>query len=120
MKIRGLAAVYYSVKDVARSIAFWKELIDVADTTFENEHGVEWILRDGTAFGVGKYSSGEWKPSGCILFDVENAEATSELVARFGGKLIDGVREFPGCRAQWCEDPDGNAFVIHQAKPKTA
>lgn len=120
MKIRGLAAVFYSVNDVARSIAFWKELIDIADTTFENEHGVEWILRDGNAFGVGKYSSGEWKLSGCILFDVENADETASAVEKLGGKRIDGVREFPNCRAQWCEDPDGNAFVIHQMKPKTA
>lgn len=120
MKARGLAAVFYSVNDVPRSIAFWKEILDIAETTFENEHGVEWILRDGNAFGVGKYSSGEWKPSGCILFDVANADETATLVERHGGKLVDGVREFPNCRAQWCEDPDGNAFVVHELKPKTA
>jgi predicted enzyme related to lactoylglutathione lyase len=118
MKVRGLAAVFYSVKDVPRAIEFYKGFIDVADTTFENEHGVEWILRDGNAFGVGKYSSGEWAPSGCVLFDVENADATAKRVEELGGKLTDAVREFPGCRAQWCEDPDGNVFVIHQTKPK--
>ena len=120
MKVRGLAAVFYSVKDVPRSIAFWKEILDIAGTTFENEHGVEWILRDGNAFGVGKYSSGAWAPSGCILFDVEDADVTSQLVQSLGGKLTDGVREFPNCRAQWCEDPDGNVFVIHQMKSKAA
>jgi hypothetical protein len=46
MKVRGLAAVF-SVTDVPRPIAFWKEILDIADVTFENERGRKRIRRDG-------------------------------------------------------------------------
>lgn len=113
-KATGIDAIYFSVKDVARSIAFYRELLDIATTSWEADHGAEWVLRDGAAFGVGKYSSGEYVPSGCVLFAVPDAAAAAPHVAEMGGKLVDGLREFPHCLAQWCEDPDGNAFVLHQ------
>jgi predicted enzyme related to lactoylglutathione lyase len=110
----GIDAVFFSVRDVPRAIAFYRELLDIKETSWEMDHGAEWILGDGTAFGVGTYSSGEYVPSGCVLFAVPDVEALAPRVAELGGKLIDGVRDFPKCRAQWCEDPDGNSFVLHQ------
>jgi predicted enzyme related to lactoylglutathione lyase len=113
-KANAVHAVYYSVKDVPRSIKFYRELLDIADTSWEGEHGAEFILRDGTAFGVGKYSSGDWEPSGCVMFGVDDVEAAAKRVPQIGGTLVEELRTFPNCRAQWCEDPDGNSFVLHQ------
>jgi predicted enzyme related to lactoylglutathione lyase len=113
-KATGVDAVFFSVKDVPRALAFYKELLDVRETSFEGDHGAEWILGDGSAFGVGVYSSGEWAPSGCVLFAVPDVEAAAARIPELGGKLVEGVRTFPACRAQWCEDPDGNSFVLHQ------
>ncbi len=113
-KATGVDAIFFSVKDVPRAIAFYRELLSIAETSWEAEYGAEWILGDGTAFGVGAYSSGEYKPSGCVLFAVPDVETLAKRVPQIGGTLIEGVRDFPNCRAQWCEDPDGNSFVLHQ------
>lgn len=113
-KASGVDAIYYSVRDVAKAIAFYKGLLNIESETVLGEHGAEWVLADGTAFGIGAYSSGEHKPSGCVLFRVDDVEAIASRVAELGGRLIDGVRDFPACRAQWCEDVDGNSFVLHQ------
>jgi predicted enzyme related to lactoylglutathione lyase len=113
-KATGIDAIFFSVRDVPRAIAFYREILAVKETSWEMEYGAEWILGDGTAFGVGKYSSGEYEPSGCVLFAVPDVEKAAPRVAELGGTLIEGVRDFPNCRAQWCKDPDGNAFVLHQ------
>jgi predicted enzyme related to lactoylglutathione lyase len=114
IKAIGVDAIFFSVTDLPKSLAFYRELLDIRDTSFEGEHGAEWILPDGTAFGIGRYSSGEYKPSGCVLFTVDDVEAIAPRVAELGGKLIDGIRTFAHCKAQWCEDFDGNSFVLHQ------
>jgi len=115
-KATGIDAVFFSVKDVARGVQFYRELLEITDTTFESEHGAEFILADGTAFGVGAYSSGEWRPSGCVLFAVPDVGAAAALVQHLGGTLEGEQRAFPTCDAQWCQDPDGNSFVLHRRK----
>jgi hypothetical protein len=72
--------------------------------TFESEHGAEFVLADGNAFGVGAYSNGEWRPSGCVLFAVPDVAAAAARVTALGGKLEGEIRNFPACQAQWCEE----------------
>jgi len=110
----GVDAIFFSVRDVPRGVAFYREILDVRDVTFENEHGAEFILPDGTAFGVGAYAGGEWKASGCVLFSVPDVAAAAARVAQLGGTLDGEARTFSACEAQWCEDPDGNSFVLHR------
>lgn len=116
MKARGIDAIYFSVTDVPRAAAFYRHVLEVAEVTMESDHACEFVLPDGSAFGFGKYSDDKWIPSGCILFAVADVAAAAAGVPEAGGKLIDGVREFPTCHAQWCEDPDGNSFVLHARK----
>ena len=111
-KATGIDAVYYSVTDVPRAAAFYKGILDVTETTWESEHGAEFVLADGAAFGVGKL--GEHRASGCVLFAVSDLASARPQVEKFGGKLDGDVREFPVCVQQWCFDPDGNSFVLHQ------
>jgi predicted enzyme related to lactoylglutathione lyase len=112
MKATGIDAVYFSVTDAKRAAQFYREILEVSETTWENDHGAEFVLPDGSAFGFGVL--GEWKPSGCILFSVPDVEAAAARIGGLGGKLLDDIKAFPKCRAQWCEDPDGNSFVLHQ------
>ncbi|HTU69448.1 MAG TPA: VOC family protein [Candidatus Baltobacteraceae bacterium] len=111
-KATGIDAVYYSVRDVARASAFYKTLLDVSETVWESEHGAEYVLADGTAFGIGKLA--EHRASGCVLFAVPDLEALRGRVAQLGGTLDGEVRTLPVCVQQWCFDPDGNSFVLHQ------
>ena len=112
----GIDAIYYSVSDVPRAAAFYKGLLDVKDTTWESEHGAEWILQDGSAFGVGKLPGAPHVPSGTVLFAVADVTALTPRVTELGGKLNGELRDLEPCRQQWCLDPDGNAFVLHQKK----
>src|SRR5579871_1424630 len=98
-KATGIDAVFFSVRDVARGIAFYRELLDVKETTFESDHGAEFVLADGNAFGVGKYTDGEWVSSGCVLFAVPDVKAAAKRVVELGGKLDGEHRTFPACEA---------------------
>jgi predicted enzyme related to lactoylglutathione lyase len=51
-----------------------------------------------------------------VLFAVPDAAALTSRVTELGGKLTGDLREMPPCFQQWCLDPDGNAFVLHQRK----
>ena len=115
-KATGIDAIYFSVTDVPRAAAFYKGLLDVNETIWENEHGAEWILRDGSAFGVGKIPGAPHVPSGTVLFAVTNVAELTPRVTELGGKLNGDLRDLEPCRQQWCLDPDGNAFVLHQKK----
>ena len=115
-KVKGIDAIYFSVTDVSRAAAFYKGLLDVKETSWESEHGAEWILDDGSAFGVGKLPGAPHVPSGTVLFAVPNVEALVSRVTELGGKLTGDVRDLEPCRQQWCLDPDGNVFVLHQKK----
>jgi predicted enzyme related to lactoylglutathione lyase len=114
-KVRGLAAIYYAVKDVPRATAFWTSLLNIAETSFEFDGATEWILQDGSAFVIGTFG-GEWVQSRGAQFEVANVQATSELVKELGGQLVGDLSDFGGCDMQWCEDPEGNAFILHHRK----
>ncbi|MGC2130719.1 MAG: VOC family protein [Candidatus Aquilonibacter sp.] len=115
-KATGIDAIYYSVDDVPRAATFYKGLLDVKETTWENEHGAEWILSDGSAFGIGRIPGTPHVPSGTVLFAVPDAAALTSRVTELGGELTGDLRDLPPCLQQWCLDPDGNVFVLHQRK----
>ncbi|MGD0474701.1 MAG: VOC family protein [Candidatus Velthaea sp.] len=114
-KVSGVAAIHYAVKDMPRATAFWKSLLDIAETSFEFDGATEWVLRDGSAFVIGTFG-GEWAQSRGAQFEVADVEATSELVKQLGGSIIGDLRDFGGCTMQWCEDPEGNSFTLHHRK----
>jgi predicted enzyme related to lactoylglutathione lyase len=114
-KVSGVAALYYAVKDMPRATAFWRSLLDIAETSFEFDGATEWILRDGSAFVIGTFG-GEWAQSRGAQFEVADVTATSELVKQLGGRLVEDQGDFGGCVMQWCEDPEGNVFVLHHRK----
>jgi predicted enzyme related to lactoylglutathione lyase len=114
-KISGVAAIHYAVKDMPRAIAFWKSVLDIAETSFEFDGATEWILRDGSAFVIGTFG-GEWAQSRGAQFEVADVATTCELVKQLGGSSVGELRDFGGCFMQWCEDPEGNSFVLHHRK----
>ncbi len=111
-KVSGVAAIYYAVKDMPRAAAFWRSLLEIAETSFEFDGATEWILRDGSAFVIGTFG-GEWAQSRGAQFEVADVEATAELVQQLGGRLAGDLSDFGGCTMRWCEDPEGNVFILH-------
>jgi predicted enzyme related to lactoylglutathione lyase len=115
MKINGIDAIYYSVKDITRAKGFWTRVIG-ADPTVAHGDFCEWTLTNGESFGLVK---GEhFKPGSGVLFNVTTiTEAVAELKAQ-GVKFDDDgeIEESPVCYMAFATDSEGNAFILHQRK----
>jgi predicted enzyme related to lactoylglutathione lyase len=119
---RGLDAVYYMVKDLARARKFYEDGLGFK-ATFVNDsgewQGVEYELPTGQTFGLGKSNSTPWRECGGAMIAVDNVEEHTNRVTEFGGKIHMGPTESPVCVISWCEDTEGNTFALHHRKDGT-
>jgi predicted enzyme related to lactoylglutathione lyase len=113
--INGIDAHYYLAKDLARAIAFYRDTLGL-EVAFEFGSGVEFALRDGTAFGLGTMPNGAWIQCGGVMFAVSDLEAALERVRAGGGTTLSGMMETPVCWTSWCNDTEGNSFALHRRK----
>jgi predicted enzyme related to lactoylglutathione lyase len=117
---RGIDAVYYMVKDVARARKFYEEGLGF-EPSFVTEAGGEWEgveyeLPTGQTFGLGKSASTPWRESGGAMISVNDVEAATQRVREAGGKVHTGPYDGPVCLMSWCEDTEGNTFCLHHRK----
>jgi predicted enzyme related to lactoylglutathione lyase len=112
--IKGMDMAGFLVKDPAKAIAFYRDVLGIAPTDIDEEgRGAEFTLADGTTFGVWRPEDGE--SGGFIMFAVDDVNsATQELRSR-GVELPDPM-ETPVCHMTFGQDPEGNGFIIHQRK----
>ncbi|MGB8265306.1 MAG: VOC family protein [Candidatus Velthaea sp.] len=114
--ITGQDLTYCVVRDVARSTAFYRDILGLKPT-LEDPSGTEFELADGTTFGVWNPGAGEEvKPHAGVMFAVPDAKAAVAAIRERGGTVSD-VDETPVCFMAFGDDPDGIGFVIHQRKP---
>ena len=113
--ITGIDAHYYLAKDLARAVAFYRDalLLTVA-TDFGSS--VEFVLPDGSAFGIATMPNGEWHESGGVMFAVPDPKQAGERVSAAGGGVYTDVNESPACSIVWCGDTEGNSFALHRRK----
>lgn len=116
---RGIDAVYYLVKDVARARRFYEEFLGF-EPTFVAEDGewagCEYELPTGQTFGIGKSDQAPWRECGGAMISVEDVSEATKHVAEGGGKVVMGPIESPVCFMSWCEDTEGNTFSLHHRK----
>ncbi len=112
--IKGMDMAGYLVKDPAKAIAFYRDVLGLTPTDIDEEgRGAEFTLADGTTFGVWRPEDGE--AGGFVMFAVDDiASATATLRSR-GVELPDPI-ESPVCHMTFAQDPEGNGFIIHQRK----
>lgn len=116
---RGIDAVYYMVKDVARARKFYEETVG-----FEPSHvaesgdweGAEYEMPTGQTFGIGKNGNTPWQQSGGMMLSVEDVANAAQRVAEGGGTVVMGPIETPVCFMAWCVDTEGNSFSLHHRK----
>src|ERR1700722_3670556 len=113
--MNGFDFVMYQAKDMAKTRAFYESLFNLTPAQFDSEYFVEYDLEDGNTFALGHHPSAPHVAMGGIMFSVPDAEAASKRVTELGGKV---EAQFGGdiCTTQWCTDPDGNYFGLHQRK----
>src|SRR6516162_1977116 len=96
--------VQYLAKDLARALAFYRDVIGLsAAKETKLEHGSEFELSDGNAFGIFKLPEGMWYPCGGAVFAVPDIDRAEKRLREAGVRFYSGVMESPVCRIAWCE-----------------
>lgn len=117
-KVTGMDLSGYMVKDAARAIAFYRDVLGFEPVTvYPDNRGAEYELADGTTFGL--WGGGgvvmPFQPSNGILFAVDDLEAAvSALKER--GIPIRMQHETPVCFMAMIEDSEGNLVTLHKRK----
>jgi predicted enzyme related to lactoylglutathione lyase len=116
--IKDMAFVAYSVADVPRATAFYRDTIGL---TPGETFGHQWAEFDlgSTTFGVGNGSALGIAPGSqfSASFKVDDVAAMRRSLAERGLPVTD-VMESPVCSSCFVTDPDGNRFGLHQRKPR--
>jgi predicted enzyme related to lactoylglutathione lyase len=112
--IKDMAFVAYSVTDVPRAVAFYRDLIGLKPTSVAGEHWVEFEVGN-TTFGIGHGAGIGILPGSqfSATFEVDDLAAMrARLVA--GGVQVSEMMHGPKCQSCFVTDPDGNRFALHQ------
>jgi predicted enzyme related to lactoylglutathione lyase len=114
--IKDLAFVAYSVRDVPRAVAFYRDTIGLTPGDAWGEDWVEFNVGT-TAFGVGKGEGLGIEPGKgfSAAFEVDDVAAMQAQLKDAGVEVGD-VGESPVCWTCFVTDPEGNKFALHQRK----
>jgi predicted enzyme related to lactoylglutathione lyase len=96
--IRGIDVHTYLVKDPARAIAFYRDVMQLKPS-WEAEQGAEFDLGDGATF-VG----------------VRDARAAADYYRARGANVMLEIVDNEHCLMAFVEDTEGNHFILHQRK----
>ncbi len=116
-----VAFTVYPITDTARSRAFYETTLGLA-VGKHADHGVwtEYDLPGGGCFAL--FTTDTLRPSsdagGTIAFEVD---ALDPLIAKLKAAGVAFKAEMihsPVCRMSVILDPDGNAILLHELKPK--
>ncbi len=116
--IKGIDIVTYCAQDGERAKAFYRDTLGLSVSTDYGPQGAEFGLKDGTTFGVWKMTDGPFRPSGGIMFAVDDLKSAVNYYKSQGVAFEnDGaIQESPVCSMAFASDPEGNTFILHQRK----
>ena len=116
--IKEIAFFAYSVRDVPKARAFYRDVLGLKEGELVSDHWVEFDVGN-TTFGIGNGERLGFVPgkSTGAVFEVDDMEKARERL-RAAGVDPGEVHESPVCFSSFCSDPEGNRFAIHTRKPK--
>lgn len=117
-KITGMDLSGYMVKDAARAIAFYREVLGLEPVLiYPQNRGAEYEFPDGTTFGL--WGGGEavmpFQPSNGILFAVDDFDGAVRAVQERGIPVL-MEHETPVCYLAMINDTEGNIVTFHKRK----
>ena len=118
VKIAGMDLSGYMVKDGARAIAFYRDVLGLEPVlVYPDNRGAEYQLPDGTTFGLwgGNNAVMPFQPSNGILFAVDDFNAAVAAVKARGIPIV-REHETPVCFMAMFHDTEGNLVTLHKRK----
>lgn len=115
--IKDVAFIAYSVRDVPRARAFYRDTLGLTPGDAFGDHWVEFNV-GSTAFGVGNGESLGFEPgaSNGAAFEVDDLKAMRDRLQAAGAEVSE-IYDFPACSSCFARDPEGNRFALHQRRP---
>jgi predicted enzyme related to lactoylglutathione lyase len=120
--ITGMDLSGYMVKDAARAIEFYRDVLGLEPVlVYPDDRGAEYELPDGTTFGLwgGGGKVMPFQPSNGILFAVDDLDAAVAAVTARGIPVI-MQHETPVCFLAMIHDTEGNIVTLHKRKTPSA
>jgi predicted enzyme related to lactoylglutathione lyase len=117
-KITGMDLSGYMVKDAARAIEFYRDVLGLEPVlVYSDNRGAEYELADGTTFGLwgGGGMVMPFQPSNGILFAVDDLGAAVAAVKARGIPVL-MEHETPVCFLAMINDTEGNSVTLHKRK----
>ena len=114
--VRGIDVTTYLVKDAERAKKFYRDTMGFDLTMDYGPQGAEFTFPDDTTFGLWQPEDGNWRPSGVAIFAVDDFHKAIEHYKARGVKIEEHTEDTPVCYMAFCEDTEGNEFILHQRK----
>lgn len=114
--VKEIAFFAYSVRDVPKAIAFYRDVLGLTPGHLFSDHWAEFDI-GGVAFGVGNGEPLGYAPGQSFgaAFEVDDIAAMREKLTA-AGITVSEIHDFPSCHAAFAHDPEGNKFSLHQRK----
>lgn len=114
--VKEIAFFAYSVRDVPRAQAFYRDVLGLKPGVVFSDHWSEFDVGNAT-FGIGNgeplgYAPGE---STGAAFEVDDVETMRERLRESGAEVSE-VHDTPVCFVCFARDPEGNRFAVHRRK----
>lgn len=116
--IRGINVHTYLVKEPARAIAFYRDVMELKPSWSDDTQGAEFDLGDGATFGLWKMRDGTWAAGEGVMFSVPDARAAADYYRARGAKVRPELYEGENCAMAFVEDTEGNHFILHARKKR--
>ena len=112
MKIRGVDFVMYPVADMARAVAFYRDVLGLR----QELDSPEWVEFDcgNVTLALMKSDAGDARRVGRVALAVENIDAAYAELKKRGIAGLKEPTDFGVCRAIEIADPDGNPLILHR------
>jgi predicted enzyme related to lactoylglutathione lyase len=118
MKVTGIDAVYYTVKDLDKETAFYTQLLGAEPEMTWPGRLSEWTFSDGNSFGLYQPGTEGSVQNGSAMFAVADVAGAVAEAMKLGVKVHGGseITDAPTCQMAFGEDPEGNQFILHARK----
>jgi predicted enzyme related to lactoylglutathione lyase len=116
--VTGMDLSGYMVKDAARAIAFYRDVLGLEPVmVYPENKGAEYELPDGSIFGLWGAAGNvmPFQPSNGILFAVDDLDAAVAAVKARGIPVL-MQHETPVCFMAMINDTEGNLVTLHKRK----